>query len=79
MNCKLKQCHNRLFYEDGQFALVAACAAGGIGHGMIVERHPLYKKKTMNCKLKQCHNRLFYEDGQFALVAACAAGGIRQA
>lgn len=31
---------NRLADEDGQFALVAACAAGGIGHGMIVERYP---------------------------------------
>lgn len=31
---------NRLHKEDGQFALVAACAAGGIGHGMIVERYP---------------------------------------
>jgi len=30
---------NRLAKEDGQFALVAACAAGGIGHGMIVERY----------------------------------------
>lgn len=25
---------------DGRFALVAACAAGGLGHGMIIERHP---------------------------------------
>ena len=31
---------NRLQKEDGQFALLAACAAGGIGHGMIVERYP---------------------------------------
>ena len=31
---------NRLHKEDGQFALVAACAAGGLGHGMIVERYP---------------------------------------
>ncbi|XP_061180896.1 trifunctional enzyme subunit beta, mitochondrial-like [Saccostrea echinata] len=31
---------NRLIDEDGQLALVAACAAGGIGHGMIVERYP---------------------------------------
>ncbi|XP_062591332.1 trifunctional enzyme subunit beta, mitochondrial-like [Saccostrea cucullata] len=31
---------NRLADEDGQLALVAACAAGGIGHGMIVERYP---------------------------------------
>lgn len=31
---------NRLAKENGQFALVAACAAGGIGHGMIVERYP---------------------------------------
>ena len=26
--------------EGGQFALVAACAAGGQGHAMIVERYP---------------------------------------
>ncbi|XP_014241793.1 trifunctional enzyme subunit beta, mitochondrial [Cimex lectularius] len=31
---------NRLIREDGQFALVAACAAGGQGVGMIIERHP---------------------------------------
>lgn len=31
---------NRLIREDGRFALVAACAAGGIGHGMIIERYP---------------------------------------
>ncbi|XP_046687704.1 probable 3-ketoacyl-CoA thiolase [Homalodisca vitripennis] len=31
---------NRLIREDGQFALIAACAAGGQGVGMLVERHP---------------------------------------
>ena len=31
---------NRLIKEDGRFALVAACAAGGLGHGMIIERYP---------------------------------------
>ncbi|KAG5881137.1 hypothetical protein JTB14_020840 [Gonioctena quinquepunctata] len=31
---------NRLVREDGQFGLVAACAAGGQGVGMILERHP---------------------------------------
>lgn len=31
---------NRLIKEDGRFALVAACAAGGQGHAMIVERYP---------------------------------------
>ncbi|KAF8787686.1 trifunctional enzyme subunit beta, mitochondrial-like [Argiope bruennichi] len=31
---------NRLIKEGGQYALVAACAAGGLGHGMIVERYP---------------------------------------
>ncbi|XP_077991149.1 trifunctional enzyme subunit beta, mitochondrial-like [Glandiceps talaboti] len=31
---------NRLIKEDGQYALIAACAAGGHGHGMIVERYP---------------------------------------
>ncbi|PVD23590.1 hypothetical protein C0Q70_16862 [Pomacea canaliculata] len=30
---------NRLHNEDGQFALVAACAAGGLGHAIIVERY----------------------------------------
>ncbi|XP_064411601.1 trifunctional enzyme subunit beta, mitochondrial [Latimeria chalumnae] len=31
---------HRLMKEGGQFALVAACAAGGQGHGMIVEAYP---------------------------------------
>lgn len=31
---------NRLHKEGGQYGLVAACAAGGIGHGMIVEAYP---------------------------------------
>jgi len=31
---------NRLHKEDGQFGLVAACAAGGLGHAMVVERYP---------------------------------------
>lgn len=30
---------NRLHDEDGQFALVTACAAGGLGHALIVERY----------------------------------------
>lgn len=30
---------NRLIKENGKYALVAACAAGGIGHAMIVERY----------------------------------------
>mmetsp|Transcript_1209 Transcript_1209/g.3203 ORF Transcript_1209/g.3203 Transcript_1209/m.3203 type:complete len:450 (-) Transcript_1209:67-1416(-) len=32
----------RLKEEDGQLALIAACAAGGQGHGMLIERHPSY-------------------------------------
>jgi len=32
----------RVFQEDGQFALIAACAAGGQAVGMIVERYPGY-------------------------------------
>jgi len=31
---------NRMIHEDGQFGLIAACAAGGQGVGMIMERHP---------------------------------------
>lgn len=31
---------NRLIKENKKFALVAACAAGGHGHAMIVERYP---------------------------------------
>jgi len=31
---------NRMIKEDGKFALIAACAAGGQGVGMILERHP---------------------------------------
>jgi len=29
---------NRLNREGGQLSLIAACAAGGLGHGMILER-----------------------------------------
>lgn len=31
---------NRLHHENGQFALIAACAAGGHGHAMLIERYP---------------------------------------
>jgi len=31
---------NRLIKEDGQYGLIAACAAGGQGVGMLVERYP---------------------------------------
>jgi len=31
---------HRMIREDGQLALIAACAAGGQGVGMIMERHP---------------------------------------
>jgi len=31
---------NRMIKEDGQFAMIAACAAGGQGVGMLLERHP---------------------------------------
>jgi len=30
---------NRLQHEDGTFAMVAACAAGGLGHGIVLERY----------------------------------------
>lgn len=33
---------NRLKKENGKLGILAACAAGGHGHGMIVERHPSY-------------------------------------
>lgn len=31
---------NRLVREDGQIGLIAACAAGGQGVAMLLERHP---------------------------------------
>lgn len=31
---------NRLIREDGQVGVVAACAAGGQGVAMVIERHP---------------------------------------
>jgi acetyl-CoA acyltransferase len=31
---------NRLRHEKGQFAVVAACAAGGHGVGMLIEAYP---------------------------------------
>jgi len=31
---------NRLVKEDGKYGLIAACAAGGQGVGMVLERHP---------------------------------------
>jgi len=30
----------RLIREDGQYGVIAACAAGGQGVGMLIERHP---------------------------------------
>ncbi|OXA51580.1 trifunctional enzyme subunit beta, mitochondrial [Folsomia candida] len=33
-------CANRMIHEDKQLAFIAACAAGGQGVGMIIERHP---------------------------------------
>ena len=30
---------NRLLREDGKYALVTACAAGGQGHAIILERY----------------------------------------
>lgn len=32
---------NRLIAEDGRLAIIAACAAGGQGHAMLIERHAL--------------------------------------
>ncbi|GAB5410147.1 MAG: hypothetical protein BalsKO_25120 [Balneolaceae bacterium] len=34
---------NRLLREDGKFALVSACAAGGQGHAIILERYEVNK------------------------------------
>ncbi len=34
----VNQAANRLSVEDGRFALVTACAAGGLGHAMLIER-----------------------------------------
>jgi len=31
---------NRLHMDNGKYALITACAAGGHGHGMIIERYP---------------------------------------
>ncbi len=31
---------NRLLKEDQQFGVVAACAAGGHGHAILIERYP---------------------------------------
>lgn len=31
---------NRLIHEDGKYALVSACAAGGQGHAVVLERYP---------------------------------------
>nr|QBH73793.1 trifunctional enzyme beta subunit [Liposcelis bostrychophila] len=36
----VSHCANRLIADDGRFAVLAACAAGGQGVGMLVERHP---------------------------------------
>jgi len=30
---------NRLIREDGKYALVSACAAGGQGHAIVLERY----------------------------------------
>lgn len=36
----VSHCANRLIAEDGRFAVLSACAAGGQGVGMLIERHP---------------------------------------
>jgi len=36
----IAHCMNRLIHENQQYAVIAACAAGGQGAGMIIERHP---------------------------------------
>lgn len=36
----VSHCANRMIREGGQFAVLSACAAGGQGIGMLVERHP---------------------------------------
>ncbi|XP_039296165.1 trifunctional enzyme subunit beta, mitochondrial-like [Nilaparvata lugens] len=36
----LSHAANRLIREDGKLAVISACAAGGQGAGMVVERHP---------------------------------------
>ncbi|KAK6616844.1 hypothetical protein RUM43_014985 [Polyplax serrata] len=36
----VSHCANRLIKEGGRFAILAACAAGGQGVGMLIERHP---------------------------------------
>jgi acetyl-CoA acyltransferase len=40
---------NRLIQEDGKLALIASCAAGGLGHAMIVER---FDSKSTKSKSK---------------------------
>ncbi|MDY0039703.1 MAG: acetyl-CoA C-acyltransferase, partial [Desulforhabdus sp.] len=34
----LSSCCRRLQREDGKFGMIASCAAGGLGHALIVER-----------------------------------------
>jgi acetyl-CoA acetyltransferase len=34
----LVTCCNRLHREDGIFGLISSCAAGGLGHALVVER-----------------------------------------
>lgn len=36
----VSHCANRLVKENGKFAVLSACAAGGQGVGMLIERHP---------------------------------------
>lgn len=40
LNIYLKFQANRLVREDGQLGVVAACAAGGQGVAMLIERYP---------------------------------------
>jgi acetyl-CoA acyltransferase len=39
---------NRLIFEGGKYALLAACAAGAHGHAMIIERYETPKDKVKN-------------------------------
>ena len=34
----LMSCCNRLRHENGNFGIIASCAAGGLGHAMLLER-----------------------------------------
>lgn len=58
---------NRLKWENGRYALIAACAAGGQGHAMIIER---YTEDSPKRESEEAENEKALKDGGVLKVTA---------